>query len=135
MKDNLSLKPSRDFSTIELQRLNECLVHNFNSAQVNAFKHWYGNRYTNEEYSHLQGLLPILNYFEVRKCGNGALAIIMSTCLDDALHSKELNSLLIFNQKGAFSRYELNDSSIEGLISTEKMFQYVLDNSVPVYCK
>jgi hypothetical protein len=128
------LKPSRDFSTIELQSLTEYLVNNFYIAQVNAFKCWYCNRYTNQEYSHVQQLLPSLNYFEVRKCENGALAIIMSTCLTNSVNSKEVNSLLIFNQHGAFSRYELNDSSTEGLISTEKMFQYVLDNSVPIYC-
>ena len=127
------MKPSRDFSTIELQSLTEYLVNNFNIAQVNAFKYWYCNRYTNEEYSRIQHLLPSLIYFEVRKCENGTLAIIMSTCLSDSIHSKEVNSLLIFNQNGAFSRYELNDSPIEGLISAEKMFQYVLDSSVPIY--
>ena len=126
---------SRDFSTDQIESLTECLEFNFNIFQVDAFKHWYGNLYTNEEYLHLQDLLPILNYFEVRKCENGALAIIMSTCMNDALHSNEVNSLLIFNQEGTFSRYELNDSSIEGLISTEKMFQYILDSSVPIYCK
>ena len=135
MNINLVLKSSSDFSTIEIQSLTENLVLNFNSSQVSAFKQWYGNRYTNQEYSHIQQMLPSLNYFEVRKCENGTLAIVMSTCLTNSVNSKEVNSLLIFNQHGAFSRYELNDSLTVGLISTEKMFEYVLDNSVPIFCK
>ena len=127
------MKPSKDFSVEIIEKLTEKLLLNFNITQVHAFKQWYKNRYLNKEYAHMQALLPSLSYFEVRKCANGTLAIIMSTQISESKPFKEFYSLLIFNQKGAFSRFEFDESFISGTITGDKLFETVLDSSVCIF--
>jgi hypothetical protein len=129
------LKPSVDFSSDEILNLLEALYENFNVAQVYAFKQWYNERYLSREFQHLQDLLPKIYFFELRKCENGALAIILATYVNDLNEKKEFHTLLLFNKSGAYSRFSLNSPIKKDSVRSGEIYEKALDNSILVFSK
>jgi len=129
------LKPSVDFSSDEILNLLEALYDNFNVAQVYAFKQWYNERYLSWEFQHLQDLLPKINFFELRKCENGTMAVILATSFGDNKEKKEFHTLLLFNKSGAYSRFSLNSPIKMDSVRSGEIYEKALDNSILVFSK
>jgi hypothetical protein len=129
------LKQSLDFNYYDIKTLEELLLSNFNFAQVYAFRQWYIERYFNLEFKHLQKYFPRIYFFEVRKCDNGTLVVILATHLDGLDGKMEFHTLILFDKNGAYSRFCLSSSKKNESVRNCEIYENALDNSILIFSK